>query len=137
MFKCLLWKRTAVTIYVSENYLCVLEDRDVGQEKGLQTVVPWKEVSAIKRRRCLARDTAISIRYTNQDGAEAPEIFVYGFLNRDEVAGVLEQSWNGVMGKLLRSAELNSSLAEDSVHSTSGRRQSISASRMRSISVAG
>ena len=64
MYKCSLWKRTPIKLYLSENYIGTSKIDDLGK---LETsLIRWNDVTAIKKRKCLARDTAISIHYTTK-----------------------------------------------------------------------
>lgn len=114
MYKCSLWKRTPVELYVSENYVCMrYEEADANGEHKTE-IISWSDVTAIKKRKCLARDTAISIHYSDENDT-AKELFCYGFQQRDEVAGIMDQLWQNLMSKILRSAENNTSVVSDSI----------------------
>ena len=109
-----------MSLYLSVNYVSIHETAT-----GQKRVVAWKEVTSIKRRRCLARDNAISIHYTHEnDDQGEQELFVYGISHRDEVAAVMDQLWQNTMSQLLRSAELNSLTEESSPTLQSARRDS-------------
>ena len=89
--------------------MCLERDDESGGEDE-KTIIRWQDVSAIKKRKCLARDTAISIHYSVTGEKEQKELFLYGFSQRDEVAGVMDQLWQNIMQKVLRSVENNSTL---------------------------
>lgn len=114
MYKCSLWKRTPIELYLSENYVCIRHEEPEGNGEQKSEIISWSDVTAIKKRKCFARDTAISIHYSNGK-EESKELFCYGFQQRDEVAGIMDQLWQNLMSKILRSAENNTSIVSESI----------------------